>query len=411
MVVAEHPRRLRHARSRRPRGRGDFAPARNGYHDGVNDQSPEIEHARAAGLRYVDVATPGFGRKRVRGGFAYFDLDGKRITDEGEVARIASLAIPPAYEDVWICPSPHGHVQATARDARGRKQYRYHKRWREVRDANKYESTIAFAKALPAIRERVERDSALPGLSREKVLATVVRLLEETHVRVGNETYARDNDSYGLTTLRTRHVRVEGEKRIRLKFRGKSGVEHAITIEDRRLAKTVKRCRDLPGETLFTFVDDAGEPQPVRSDDVNAYLRETTGADFSAKDFRTWTATVTCATELARAEPVATVAEAKQTLKAACTVAATLLGNTPTVCRNAYVHPAVVETYLDTRELVLPKARAAAATARLDDDERRVLKFLENAQRGDRRSDRVALLEKSVKAAVRASRSRSERVA
>jgi DNA topoisomerase-1 len=357
---------------------------------------PEIEHARAAGLRYVDDTTPGFGRKRSRAGFTYYDAAGKRITDKAEIARIAALAIPPAYEDVWICPLAHGHVQATARDARGRKQYRYHKRWREIRDASKYESTIAFANALSTIRGRVEKDLALPGMPREKVLATVVRLLEETHVRVGNETYARDNGSYGLTTLRSRHVRVEGEKRVRIKFRGKSGVEHAVTVEDRRLARTIKRCRDLPGETLFSYMDDAGEPQPVRSDDVNAYLRETAGGDFSAKDFRTWTATVSCAIELAAAPPASTVAEAKATLKRACTSAAQLLGNTPTVCRNSYVHPAIVDTYLDTRSLSLPKARATAKTARLDDAERRVLRFLERDARIDRRANLVRLLEKSV---------------
>ncbi len=362
----------------------------------MNAPRPEIEHARAAGLRYVDDTAPGFGRKRTRTGFAYYDEAGKRITDKAAIARIAALAIPPAYENVWICPLAHGHVQATARDARGRKQYRYHKRWREIRDANKFESTIAFANALSRIRERVERELALPGLPREKVLATVIRLLEETHVRVGNETYARDNGSYGLTTLRARHVRVEGEKRIRLKFRGKSGVEHAVTVEDRRLARTIKRCRDLPGETLFSYVDDAGEPQPIRSDDVNAYLRETTGGDFSAKDFRTWAATVSCAVELAAASPASSVAEAKQAVKNACTSAAKLLGNTPTVCRNAYVHPAIVEGYLDTRTLSLPKVRATAKTARLDDAERRVLRFLERDARIDRRANLVRLLEKSV---------------
>jgi DNA topoisomerase-1 len=373
--------------------------------------TPEIEHARAAGLRYVDDTTPGFRRTRIRGGFAYTDTEGRPITDPDEIARIRSIAIPPAYEDVWICPHPHGHVQATARDARGRKQYRYHKRWREVRDANKYASTIAFAKALPGLRAQVARDLALPDMTRPKVLATVVRLLEDTHARVGNETYARDNDSYGLTTLRARHVRVEGDKRIRLKFRGKSGVEHAITIEDRRLAKTIKRCRDLPGEVLFTYLDEAGDPQPVRSDDVNAYLREHTGGDFSAKDFRTWAATIAVALELEKLGTAHTVSEAKQHVKSACTSASKLLGNTPSVCRNAYVHPAIVETYLDTRELRLPKARAARTNAAgaLDADERRVLAFLEAAERGDRRTDRVALLERSVAAARRTRGSRGRR--
>ncbi|MDQ2858861.1 MAG: DNA topoisomerase IB, partial [Candidatus Eremiobacteraeota bacterium] len=265
--------------------------------------TPEVEHARSAGLRYVDARMPGIERRRTRSGFEYFDANGKRVEDEGELARIRALAVPPAYESVWICPFPHGHVQATARDAKGRKQYRYHKRWREVRDANKYESTVAFAHALPALRARVARDVLLQDMSRDKVLATVVRIMETTLIRVGNETYARDNDSYGLTTLRARHVRIEADKRIRLKFRGKSGVEHAVAIEDRRLARTVKRCRDLPGETLFSYVDATGAAHPVQSDDVNAYLREATGGDFSAKDFRTWNATVICAVALDAAGP------------------------------------------------------------------------------------------------------------
>jgi DNA topoisomerase-1 len=393
------------AHAARFRRRGRAAPAatpRTGTVRAMNAPSPEVEHARSAGLRYVDDTTPGFRRTRVRGGFAYHDSTGKKITDEAEIARIASIAIPPAYEDVWICPLAHGHIQATARDARGRKQYRYHKRWREVRDANKYESTIAFAKALPAIRARVETDLRGADMSREHVLATVVALLEETLIRVGNETYARDNKSYGLTTLRSRHVRVEGEKRIRLKFRGKSGVEHAIAVDDRRLARTIKRCRDLPGELLFSYIDDAGDAQPVRSEDVNDYIREISGGDFSAKNVRTWAATVACALELERIGPAATVAAAKANLKAACTVTAAKLGNTPTVARNAYVHPAVVETYLDTHELVLPAVRASRNANALDADERRVLRFLERAQRDDPSSNRVALLERSVAAAERA---------
>jgi len=245
----------------------------------------EVEHARSAGLRYVDDRSPGLRRERTQAGFAYFDSRGKAITDEAELARIRSLAIPPAYEHVWICPYAHGHVQATARDAKGRKQYRYHKRWREVRDANKYESTVAFAKALPRLRERVEADFSRPEMSRDNVIATVVRMLETTLVRVGNESYARDNQSYGLTTLRARHVKVEGQRRVRLRFRGKSGVEHSLTIEDRRLARAVARCRDLPGEVLFTYLDDAGEAQPIVSDDVNAYLREVTAATFRRRIF------------------------------------------------------------------------------------------------------------------------------
>lgn len=290
-------------------------------------------------------------------------------------------------------------MQATARDAKGRKQYRYHKRWREVRDENKYASTIAFGSALPKLRERVKKDLGLECMSREKVIATVVRMLDDTLIRVGNENYARDNDSYGLTTLRPRHVRVIGEKRIRPKFRGKSGVEHAVTIEDKRLAKTIARCRHLPGEPLFSFLDDDGQPQPVQSDDVNAYLRETMGGDFSAKDFRTFAATVICAAELEKAGSVEGVAAAKAMVTAAVTVTAKRLGNTPTVCRKSYVHPAVIETYLDERKLELPKVRAVGEKAGLDDDERRVLTFLTELAERDVGHDRLARLEHSVMAA------------
>ncbi len=359
----------------------------------------EVEHARAAGLRYVDDHIPGIRRKRVEAGFAFFDPAGKRITNEDELKRIKSLAIPPAYEDVWICPLAHGHVQATARDARGRKQYRYHKRWREVRDANKFESTIAFGTALPKLRDRVERDLKLDCMTREKVIATVVRMLDDTLMRVGNETYARDNDSYGLTTLRPRHVRVTGEKRIRLKFRGKSGVEHTITIEDRRLAKTVVRCRNLPGDLLFTYLDDDGQPQPVESSDVNEYLRETMEGDFSAKDFRTFAATVLCAVELERAGTAATVAEAKAAVARAIEATAKKLGNTPSVCRKSYVHPSVVERYLDDRSLTLPAARKTAANAGLEADEIRVLAFLTGLASRDEGTERMAKLERSVTSA------------
>ena len=359
----------------------------------------EIEHAKAAGLRYVDDSIPGIQRRKTRTGFAYVDAAGKRITDDAELTRIKSLAIPPAYEHVWICPIPHGHVQATARDARGRKQYRYHKRWREVRDENKFASTIEFGAALPGLRARVDHDLKLECMSKAKVIATVVRMLDDTLIRVGNETYARENDSYGLTTLRPRHVRVIGEKRIRLKFRGKSGVEHAITIEDKRLAKTVVRCRDLPGELLFTYLDDDGAPQPVQSEDVNAYLREVTGGDFSAKDFRTFAATVICGIALERLGPAETQADAKKNVLAAVTETAKRLGNTPSVCRKSYVHPAVIETYLDERALVLPSVREAGEAKGLDEDERRVLKFLTELGEKDSGRERLARLEKSVAAA------------
>ena len=361
--------------------------------------TPEIRHAREAGLRYVDDGIPGITRKRVRSGFAFYDPTGKKITDADEIARIKALAIPPAYERVWISPIPNGHVQATARDARGRKQYRYHKRWREVRDATKFDTIVAFGRALPKLRERVAADLELACMSKDKVVATVVRMLDDTLIRVGNESYARDNDSYGLTTLRPRHVRIEAERRIRLTFRGKSGVEHAITIDDKRLARTIARCRDLPGALLFSYRGEDGETSPVQSEDVNAYLRETMGADFTAKDFRTFAGTVICATALAREPEAPTVGAAKTALKTALEGTAKRLGNTPTVCRKSYVHPAVIETYLDERALALPAARASAG---LDRDERRVLRFLERLTKRDAAKERLRLLERSVERATSA---------
>ena len=385
-------------------------PRETGYDPYVNPVTPEVEHARSAGLRYVDDGHPGITRRRVRSGFAFFDASGKRITDAAELQRIKSLAIPPAYEDVWICPIPLGHMQATARDAKGRKQYRYHKRWREVRDENKYASTIEFGAALSKLRARVETDLKRDCMDKDKVIATVIRMLDDTLIRVGNETYARDNDSYGLTTLRPRHVRVIGEKRIRLKFRGKSGVEHAITIDDRRLAKTVVRCRDLPGELLFTYLDDEGVPQPVQSEDVNTYLRETMGGDFSAKDFRTFAGTVLCATALEAAGPAETVTEAKAKITAAVAETAKRLGNTPSVCRKSYVHPAVIETYLDERKLELPRAKPGELTAGLDSDEKRVLRFLTELGERDEGRERLARLERSV-AAAKAKKARGRKAA
>ncbi len=361
--------------------------------------TPEIEHARSAGLRYVDDGIPGITRKRTRAGFAFFNPAGKKITDASEVARIKALAIPPAYGHVWISPVPNGHMQATARDARGRKQYRYHKRWREVRDATKYDKIVEFGSRLPALRARVGTDLKLACLNKDKVIATVVRMLDDTHMRVGNETYARDNDSYGLTTLRARHVRIEGDKRIRLNFRGKSGVEHQLTIDDKRLAKTVMRCRNLPGELLFTYLDDEGAPQPVHSEDVNAYLRETMEGEFSAKVFRTFAGTVICATHLAKAPAVETLAEAKAHIKHAVELTAKRLGNTPSVCRKSYVHPAVLDHYTDDRRLDLPDA---PVTPGLDADESRVLAYLMQLKHRDESYDsakRVRLLQRSVRSA------------
>ncbi len=304
------------------------------------------EVAEEAGLRYVSDDQPGYSRKPCGKKFAYFDTQGNEIKDETRILRLNRLAIPPAYQDVWICPSPEGHLQATGRDDRGRKQYRYHERWRTQRDENKYEKMIVFGQALPKIRRRIDRDLKRRGLPREKVLATVVQLLEKTFIRIGNEEYAKENKSFGLTTMRGRHVDVKGEN-LRFHFRGKSGIEHDIDVNDRRVAKIVKKMQELPGQEVFQYLDDAGEKHHVTSDDVNAYLREITGEEFTAKDFRTWAGTVMAAMALQSQELFENNSQAKKNVKAAISAVAKMLGNTPTVCRKCYVHPAVLETYLD----------------------------------------------------------------
>jgi len=309
----------------------------------VND--PEAA-AEEAGLRYVSDESPGYTRQRRGKKFVYFDTEGKEIRDETRILRLNRLAIPPAYTDVWICPSPNGHLQATGRDARRRKQYRYHERWREVRDENKYERMVVFAQTLPKIRRRVNRDLKRRGLPREKVLATVVQLLERTFIRVGNEEYAKENQSFGLTTMRNRHVEVKGSK-LRFRFRGKSGQEHDIDTEDRRVARIIRKLQDLPGQDVFQYLDDEGERRQVTSEDVNQYLREITGEDFTAKDFRTWAGTVMAAIALQAQEAFENESQAKKNVKAAVSAVAKMLGNTPAVCRKCYVHPAVLETYLD----------------------------------------------------------------
>ena len=338
-----------------------------------------VEVAGEAGLRYVSDDQPGYGRKAKGDGFEYFDTDGKQIRDEQRILRINRLAIPPAYTDVWICPSPNGHLQATGRDARRRKQYRYHERWRAERDENKYARMIVFADALPKIRRRVRKDMALPDLPREKVLATVVELLERTFIRVGNEEYARDNKSFGLTTLRNRHVEVKGAT-VHFSFRGKSGINHEIPIQDRRIAKIVRKLTDLPGQELFQYVDAAEVRHDVTSQDVNDYLKEITGENFTAKDFRTWAGTVLAAMALNAQEPFETKAQAKKNIKTAIGAVAKMLGNTPAVCRKCYVHPAVLETYLDG-ELIEGLKRITEKTLgeKLDvlrSDEAAVLSFL-----------------------------------
>jgi DNA topoisomerase I len=305
-----------------------------------------IASARAAGLRYVSDAAPGIQRRRVGRGFVYTAPDGARVTDPLVLRRIRALAIPPAWRDVWICPLAHGHLQAVGRDARGRKQYRYHGRWRSVRDESKYARLLAFGAALPTIRERVDRDLARPGLPREKVLATVVRLLETTFIRVGNEEYAKANGSFGLTTLRGHHVDVSGST-LRFEFRGKGGKRVSVDLTDRRLARIVKRCQELPGQELFQYVDADGARQTVDSADVNGYLREIAGEEFTAKDFRTWAGTVLAALALREIQAGDSTAQAKRNVVRAVESVSRQLGNTPAICRRSYVHPAVIDTYLD----------------------------------------------------------------
>jgi DNA topoisomerase-1 len=305
-----------------------------------------VESAKAAGLRYVSDTKPGITRQRAGKSFSYLDTDGKTIRAREDIERIKSLAIPPAWTDVWICPLANGHLQATGRDARGRKQYRYHERWRAVRDETKFGKMMLFGETLPTIRKRVEHDLALSGLPREKVLATIVRLLETTFIRVGNEEYARTNKSFGLTTMRNRHVDVTGST-LHFQFRGKSGVDHAIELNDRRVAKIVQHCLDIPGYELFRYLDDNNEPHTVDSADVNEYLREITGQDFTAKDFRTWAGTVLAGVMLREYEAFDSDTQAKKNIVSAVEAVAERLGNTPTVCRKCYVHPAIIDSYLD----------------------------------------------------------------
>lgn len=301
--------------------------------------------ARAAGLRYVHDSTPGIRRVKEGDAFRYLKPDGWLLDDPKQLARIVSLGIPPAWTDVWIAPQANGHIQATGRDARGRKQYRYHERWRAVRDETKYGRMIAFGEALPAIRARIKEDMATHGLPRTKVLATVVALLDMTHIRIGNEEYAQENQTYGLTTLQNQHVEVQGSI-IHLDFVGKSHKEHVVDLRDRALARIIKRCQDLPGQELFSYLED-GDPHPIHSEDVNEYLHEITGEDFTAKDFRTWAGTVIAACALADAGLADNETQAKKHVVAAIKAAANHLGNTPAVCRKSYIHPAVIAAYLD----------------------------------------------------------------
>ena len=307
---------------------------------------PARAAARAARLRYVNAARPGISRERRGEDWVFRNPDGSEITDEAEIARIRKLAVPPAYTDVWICREANGHLQAVGRDARGRLQYRYHARWRQVRDEAKYGKMLVFGEVLPRIRAQVRADMALPGMPKRKVLAAIVTLLEKTMMRVGNEEYARTNQSYGLTTLQDSHARVRGAK-VTFDFKGKHGIAHHIDLQDRKLAKIVQQSRDLPGQDLFQFVGDDGAVHDIESGDVNDYLREISGHEVTAKDFRTWAATNLAALALAEMERVDGAARQKKAIVEAVESVAKKLGNTPAICRKCYIHPAVFDGYLD----------------------------------------------------------------
>ena len=324
-----------------------------------------VESAKAAGLRYVSDDMPGIRRRKRGKGFSYLLPNGGVVTSPKDLERIRKLAIPPAWTDVWICPVTNGHLQATGRDAKGRKQYRYHEEWRSVRDETKFGRMILFGEALPKIRQRVEEDLSQRGLPRTRVLAAVVKLLETTLIRVGNREYMKQNNSFGLTTLRDGHVDIEGAK-MKFEFRGKSGKDHSVEIQDRRLASVVRQCRDLPGQTLFQYLDDNKEQQKVLSEDVNAYLKEISGEDFTAKDFRTWGGTVLMLSALLEAGCAEDEKAANKTVVQAVKQVAENLGNRPAICRKYYIHPLVIETFVQG-ELI--DALADAVEESIEQDE------------------------------------------
>jgi DNA topoisomerase I len=355
-------------------------------HSQLNGLAPDeavdpAESARVARLRYVSDAAPGIRRRRADSGFYYLLPDGTKIEDAETLTRIRSLAIPPAWRDVWISPDPRGHLQATGYDSRRRKQYRYHDRWRGVRDAVKYDRMIAFGEALPAIRRRVHLDLALPGLPREKALAAVVRLMDSTLARVGNEEYRRENGSFGLTTLRNRHVQVTGS-RVMLSFRGKGGKQLEAKVTDRRLARVVSQSQEIPGQQLFQYLDDDGRRHTVESEDVNEYLREAGGGDFTAKDFRTWGGSVLAHVLLCAGDCPELERERKSVVASAVESVAALLGNTPTICRKSYVHPGVIEAYLAGTLTPVSggSGRGGRGPAGLSDEEYAFLHFLRARQ-------------------------------
>ncbi len=339
------------------------------------------ESARTAGLRYVLDSRPGIGRESEGDAVYYIDPHGERLNDQKVLDRIKSLAIPPAWTDVWICPSPNGHLQATGRDARGRKQYRYHPRWRAMRDDTKYHRMLQFGESLPLIRECADHDLSRPGLPREKVLATVVQLLDRTSIRIGNVEYAKANGSFGLTTMRNRHVKILGS-RVHFSFKGKSGVRHSIDLVDRRLARTIARCRDIPGHDLFQYLDDESGRHTIGSGDVNEYLRAASGHDFTAKDFRTWNGTVCAVMALREYEPYTSESQAKKNIVQAIETVSKQLGNTPAVCRKSYVHPAVLESYLEGEfaDVIASAGRDAGGDGAYDLpwEERMVMRLLQH---------------------------------
>jgi DNA topoisomerase-1 len=337
------------------------------------------ESAKAAALRYVNDEQPGIQRRRQGSGFRYVGPNGESIRDPATLARIRSIVIPPAWTEVWICPIRHGHLQATGRDARRRKQYRYHTRWREVRDETKYGRMVQFGGLLPRIRERVASDLDLAGLPRNKLLAVIVRLLETTFMRVGNDEYARENQSFGLTTLLDRHVTIEGAK-IRFRFRGKSGKVHSIETSDRRLSRVIQRSRDLPGQELFQYLDESEVPQSIDSADVNEYLRALSDEDFTSKDFRTWGGTLLAAAQLDESNDREANVSAKSIVARAVEAVALQLGNTPTVCRKCYIHPAVLEIFQDTKLLEVWRTECLSCPPRsgLTQEESALLKYLES---------------------------------
>jgi DNA topoisomerase-1 len=343
------------------------------------DNLEHVESAAAAGLRYVSDAMPGIRRRRAGRGFVYLRPDGTVINDGNELKRIKGLVIPPAWNDVWVCPHPQGHIQVTARDARGRKQYRYHPKYRAIRDETKFGRMLEFSEIVPTLRDRVEKDLQLPGLPRDKVLASVVRLLEKTLIRVGNDEYARENKSYGLTTMRRRHVEVTGHT-LKFDFRGKSGLLHSVAVTDRRVARIVQHCQELPGQELFQYLDDDGKRQTIDAGDINDYLKRASGREFTAKDFRTWSGTMLAAFELRALGPGATEKETRANVVAAIDKVAKRLGNTRAVCRKYYIHPVVLESYLQGRVLpTLPPAdqKRERPSGALRREELAVLEFIQ----------------------------------